>query len=524
MEVSFWLVSLPALISLSLKGGIYLYAHYSRTHNLLTRLYLLTLFAFSIQNVAEVAHFYTLIERGVMPNYEVNIFYAASIAAYAFLFHLSLALAFDPESATVRKLANAVYVYGGVLTILLFFTPWLIAGYTPIGHYTVTRIPGPLYMMLELYGIGVVLSAFVILAYGIKRQVSGYKKAQLKIVLIAMTPLNLTVIAVLVALHMGVRTFNASVTTPIALTFFLLFTAYATHQYRPFDIEFFIPWSRVRKRKSAFYKRIQAMIAEVAELRSVKEMLENVAHVLHCQVALIGGPRPLVAFVKGQELSPGDLPLSRFPRQILEKVHHIVVANEIAERWPELHELMKQHKVGAIVPFNARTAGSAHWMLFGEHFSDHVYTPLDFKMVETLFERISERFLDNLLVLRTRLADADADIRNYKRRIAVAWEELTALRRRVAVAEDENRKLREENGRLRRQRLRVVRTQLPEAIASGKKTLERYLTECEAEIVDAALKSAQGDTIKAARLLGIWPNTLRYIMERHGIGADSYAE
>ncbi|MFL6623859.1 MAG: helix-turn-helix domain-containing protein [Sulfurifustis sp.] len=524
MEVSFWLVSLPALISLSLKGGIYLYAHYSRTHNLLTRLYLLTLFAFSIQNIAEVAHFYTLIERGVTPNFEVNTFYAASIAAYAFLFHLSLALAFNAQDKTVRRFADGVYVYAVLLEALLLFTPWLIAGYSPIGGYTVTRIPGPLYWAFELYVIATAVSAIGILAYGMKGQRSGYRKAQLKIVLIAMVPLNLVAIGVLVALHTGVRLFNASVTMPIALTFFLLLTAYATHQYRPFDIEFFIPWSKVRKRKSAFYQRIQAMIAEVAELRSVKEMLENVAQVLHCQVALIGGPRPLVALVKGQQLSPGDLPLSRFPRQVLEKVDHIVVVNEIADRLPELHGLMKQHKVGAIVPFNAHAAASAHWMLFGEHFSDHVYTPLDFKMVETLFERISERFLDNLLVLRTRLADADADIRNYKRRIAVAWEELTTLRRRVAIAEDENRKLREENSRLRRQRLRVVRSQLPEAIASGKKTLERYLAECEAEIVTAALKATRGDKLKAARLLGIWPNTLRYIMERHGLEAGSHTE
>ncbi len=100
MEVNFWLVSLPALIALTLKGGIYAYAHFSKTHNFHTRLYLLALFAFSLQNIAEIGHFYTFIKGGVIPTFEVNVFYGATIAAFAFLIHLGLALVFSPQHKT----------------------------------------------------------------------------------------------------------------------------------------------------------------------------------------------------------------------------------------------------------------------------------------------------------------------------------------------------------------------------------------------------------------------------------------
>ena len=91
--------------------------------------------------------------------------------------------------------------------------------------------------------------------------------------------------------------------------------------------------------------------------------------------------------------------LSEFPREALKLVAHIIVANEIADSEPELHALMKRHKVGAIVPFNSHSATSAHWMLLGEHFSDQVYSPLDFRVVESLFDKLAERFTDNLLLL-----------------------------------------------------------------------------------------------------------------------------
>ena len=76
------LASTPAIIALLIKVGIYWYARKAKTHNYNTRLFLFFLFALSIQNIAEVFHFYVL-ANGVIPDFEVRIYYTASVAAAA---------------------------------------------------------------------------------------------------------------------------------------------------------------------------------------------------------------------------------------------------------------------------------------------------------------------------------------------------------------------------------------------------------------------------------------------------------
>lgn len=525
--MSFWFVSLPALVSLSMKGGIYLYAHFSHTHNLLTRLYLLTLFAFSLQNVAEIGHFHALIERGVIPTFEVNVFYAATIVAYALLLHLTLALAFDPQNKNVRTLAAGTYVFAAVLIVLLFFTPWLIAGYVPIREYTVTRIPGPLYWLFECYTIGICIATIAILAHGLTHQLSSYKRSQLKIVLTAIIPINVVLVTVLVALHTGVRLFNASVTMPIALAFFLVLTAYAIHQYRLFDIDFFIPWSRMRKRKTAFYDRIQSTISEIAELRSVQGVLDSLASTLRCQVALIGGIRPMIALVPGQQAAGRDN-FTDFPRDILRQVNQILVANEIAQSRPDLHALLKRYRIGAIVPFASHGSTAGNWMLLGEHFSDSVYTPLDFKMVEILFARIADLFVEGLLLVRSQLAEAREELDKYRGRLAFAWHQATELETEHRKLREEVARLRYENSTLRRERFQIVDAVespgLPAEVASGETTMHSYLDRCEAQMVSAGLRLARGDMNETVRLLGIKDiRALRYLVERHGIDLNEYS-
>jgi hypothetical protein len=514
MEVNFWLISLPAMIALALKGGIYAYARFSRTHSLQTRLYLFTLFFFSMQNVAEIAHFYTFIERGLIPTFEVNVFYASTIIAYAFLFHLALTLVFDAQRAAIRTMANAVYIYAAALVVLLFFTPWLISGYTPIRQYTVTRIPGPLYGAFEIYAIGICLTVVGILAYGVRRQASASERSRAKIVLIAIIPLNLVLIAVLVALHTGVRLFNASVTMPIALMFFLALTAYATHQYRLFDIQYFIPWSKVRKRKTAFYDRIRAMIAEIADLTSVNQVVSRLADTLRCPVALVGGPSPVLSS------ESGVLRMLDFPADALRKIDQIVIANEIAQAAPVTHRLMKQHGVAAIVPFYPHSRTAASWMLLGDSFNEQVYTPLDFKMVEQLFAHMAEQFLDKLLFLRSQLHEAR--------------DQLQTLQYRLDEADGAMAKLREQNALLRQNNFRLLRERsdtqtdadpakparvltLAPVPAQIEKSLDEYVSQFEARLIAQALKRCGGNKSQAARMLGLRANTLHYKIERYGL-------
>src|SRR5713226_5700786 len=190
MGVNALALSLPAIIALIFKGGIYVYAHFSKISNRQTQIYLFALFALSIQNISEIAHFNTLINRGVIPNLEVTLFYASTIIALALLFHLALSLAFDGNRHTtiIRRIIVGAYLYAVILELLLIFTSWLIVGFVRFG-YSVTRVPGPLYFSFEFYAIGIFLGIIGVLIYGAKNQATRQKRTKASIMLLAIIPM-----------------------------------------------------------------------------------------------------------------------------------------------------------------------------------------------------------------------------------------------------------------------------------------------------------------------------------------------
>ncbi len=177
----------------------------------------------------------------------------------------------------------------------------------------------------------------------------------------------------------------------------------------------------MRKRKTAFYSRIRAMIAEITDLGtgSITQALERVVDILHCPVALVGGPKPVLA---GSTQAMAGVPLN-----ILYGIDQIVVANEIEDVRPEMYRVMKQHGVAAIVPFYPHNQNAASWLLLGDSFSDQVYTPLDFHMVEQLFDKMAELFLDKLLAMRSQLADAHCQIQTLELRMQSMEQTLVAV-------------------------------------------------------------------------------------------------
>jgi DNA-binding protein Fis len=524
-------LAIPALIALLFKIVLFVYAWYSPRRDVTTRLFVTLLGLLTIHNLIEVFGFNHFAAHGIdytMERYGYT-YFATAILYTAVILHVSLRISIDNWDR-IRRVVPLIYLPVLILEGLLLGTNKLVAGFQLFQDYSILRVPGPLYVLFEVYMLLYALAGLVYLVYGARSsRPSVINRVRNRLWLIALVPFVLLHVYLIVANHFGLAKISSTVSVPIALTFVLIVTTYATHQYRLFDIEFFIPWSKVRKRKTAFYRRIQAAIAEIADLPSVREILDYLAKALHCQVALIGGPRPLVALVDGQESSlSSQMALSQFPREALQRVNHIVVANEIADKLPELHALMKQHKVGAIVPFNSHSATSAHWMLLGEHFSDHVYTPLDFRVVETLFDKLAERFTDNLLLLRSQLADANDELRDYKRRLAMAWQDLAVARTKSEGLETTNRELREEIAETRRKEFRVVTPKLPVEVASGEKTLaaflEAFLKDTEATLLRAALQVCHGDKGKAARLLGIADKrAMFYLMQRHQINERDFS-
>ena len=59
-------------------------------------------------------------------------------------------------------------------------------------------------------------------------------------------------------------------------------------------------------------------------------------------------------------------------------------------------------------------------------------------------------------------------------------------------------------------------------LPSGKATLATpaHVAAFEARLIEQTLKRCQGNKSKAARLLGLRPNTLHYKLERYGLGGN----
>ncbi|MFL6621959.1 MAG: 3-oxoacyl-[acyl-carrier-protein] synthase III C-terminal domain-containing protein [Sulfurifustis sp.] len=389
MHVVFTPYALPAVVSLLIKIVIYFYARATAIHNRQTRLYLLFLFSLSIQNLAEIVFLTGRAEGMPEPGSEGQLYFAASIVAVVLLLHLVLvSTRWADRKIHVSRLV-LLYTPAIVLQTLLWGTTLFVAGFQPM-NYTYTKIPGPLFFLWEAYVIGYFLIVLVLLISNIRKQQDVFRRLQNKLLLLGLSPFIALAIAIIVLQRFGFREFNSTATLPVAITFFLIVTAYAIHQHRLFDVEFFIPWSRVRKRKTLFYQRIQTLIAEVTQISSRQKILEALSDLFRCHVALVSGERVVVACSATVDFnaSADNFRADAFAREALTNIRHFVVAREVKEDNPTLHQLMQRYHLGAVVPFNALNIAGNYWLVFGNGFNEQVYTSLDFKRVEALFRRV----------------------------------------------------------------------------------------------------------------------------------------
>lgn len=496
MHFSFY--ALPAMVALLAKAAIFFYAHQSKVHNLQTKLYLVFLFALSIQNLAEIWAFAAHAD-GLPSPPTGTLYFSASTLAIAFMLHFALSVAKSGSTRGdgVSALGIAtLYIPALILQPLLWLTPLVVAGFEPM-RYTYTKISGPLYFLFELYALGYLCATVVTLIYGARFQTTAHRRSQNKLLLLGLLPWIALVTLIIVLQQFGFRGFNSTVTLPIAITFFLVISAYATHQHRLFDIEFFVPWSKIRNRKTVFYRRIQFLIAEISKMSSVQKVLNSISDALHCPVALVGGPTPSLTIA-------GDaFGIARFPLDELKKVNNIVVANEIAEAMPSTHDLMKRHKVAAIVPFHPHSQAVASWMLLGEAFSEQVYSPLDFKTVETLFARLADHFLDNQLLLRSQLLEARREMDTLHTRLASAWEQIETLRRQLAETRSGNHQAQARELAASNQDIAANQVGSEDRQAAARGFLDEQVAEYEARLIARTMDHCDGDAPRAAELLGL---------------------
>ena len=427
-----YLLSLPAAIALGIKLVLMLYAQRSRVRGKPRRLFLYLIFALALQDIIEISIFFAA-HTGATPLFTGFAYFSFSIVAIALLLHLALSLAVR-EDRQQLPLVVGIYSCMASLLVLLLFTPYLVIGFARF-NYGFSRVPGPLYSLFEAYAILAFTFLVGLLLHGSLKQATKQKRARCQFMLFGMLPMAILLIVTVVLLHFDIRWFRSTTVLPIAITFFLIVTAYATHQYRLLDIQFYIPWSKVRKRKTEFYRRIRGMIAEIANFPSVNEAINRLAYTLGCPVMLLGSDGTVMAAANAPDR------MLQVPQEALLESESVIVTNEIKDVYPDTHMVMKRHGVAAVVPFYPHTRNASGWLLLGDSFSEHVYTPLDFRLVEKLFGRLADLFLDQLLSMRAQPAEANRQLRSMQHQVEKTESMLAPLQRDVETLRRENMRL-----------------------------------------------------------------------------------
>lgn len=515
--------SIPALVALIFKLIVIVYAARSPTKTLVTRLFLTLLVVLTVLNIVEFCLLNYLPSHGLTPDANALGFayVALLLLAGTLTLHLSIALSLEEQSLANRRWFVALlYAPVCVLEYLLLFTDKLVLGFTPFLSYSILRNPGPWYFLVEGFAVLYLSACLAILAYGARSSRPALLRIRNRLWWLGLSPMVLFLIYIVIVDYIGGVRLSAPFHLPIAITFFLLVTTYATHErprpggfyrflYRLFDVEFYVPWSKVRRRKTALYEKVRTMIAELGDLHSIKDIAKRLADIFQCPIVWFVGAQPVA--------SPSGMAkdMTRFPRDRLPHTEGLLMAHAIARTLPETHALMKRHGVAAIVPFHAHSR-AASWMLLGEPFVEQVYTPLDLEMVETLFGRIAAHLIDEQVRAESLLTRSDRKQQRLRTRLAETCEQLKLAQKRLETLEQQD-----PDAKTRFPSFPIDDDLAPAIVASAetgpRRKLDDHVADFEKRLIARALESCGGNQARAAQILGLRPNTLHYKIERYGL-------
>lgn len=227
-------VSIPALVALIFKLVLIGYSLRYPRRNLLARLFLTLLVALTLQNAVEFWMLNSYARYGLTAGIEASGFaYSALlIVVGAIILHLSFALNFDRSHPRWHRWLMLLYLPAIALDGLLIFTDKLVLGFKPFLSYTILRDPGPWYFLVETYAIVYLLAALANLIYGARSSRTALFRIRSRLWLLGLAPMVVFLLVVVIVEHIGGFRLSMPFYLPIAITFFLIVTTYATHEIR----------------------------------------------------------------------------------------------------------------------------------------------------------------------------------------------------------------------------------------------------------------------------------------------------
>lgn len=450
--------SLPALLAFIFKIVLLVYWRCPFNPSIAARLFMVAVIVSVSLNGIEIGGFQGLF--GSPPSEAAaRLYHVVLMVLLAVLTHLTFEVTFDEPPTFVRRwLIPILYLYGFALGALIAGTTLIMARFDVLGGYTLTRVPGPLYPLCEIFAAGT-LFTIMLLPLRAVRNPSGRLRSRCRIWALAAAPACLLVIIVLALLRLDLQFFNATVTLPIPMALLLYAIGYCIHSKQLVDPFAYFPFSKVRPSKRALHASLAEIASRTPEKRD--ELLQRLSLAIGCEIYLVD-TFGVVAKSGGAESTLQGVPFDTIQETLL-----TLDAKE------PLKEALRQQRVGAIIPLFATSEKIRNWLVFGAAFDANIYTPSDFHLLNKVVKTLAGLLLDQH-------ASAVSDL-------PVAH----LLKVGVSGPNDPGRAA----------------------------PLSLRLAAYEAFLITEALKLSKGNKAKAARLLGLQPNTLHYKMERHGLEA-----
>lgn len=496
---------LPALFALGLKILLLAATRVSPLRDRESRVFLAFLFILALHNVAEImALNYSGPKVGIIPLESGYLYFTMGTIAMALLLHLMLVRLNTTTgwNVPVEALKRWLYVPMVAVIAMLWGTHSMIKGFVPHG-FSYTRVPGPLYIWFELYALVYLLVSFCLLCLSTVYSSNGTHRRKNVLTLIGMAPMIILPIVVIVLQSVDINSFTAPLWFPLAMTFFLVVTAYAIYEHRLFNILFYLPGTPLHRRRTAFHQRIKSFISELDRLpsMSVEEALSRLAATLKCNVALVGaGREPLEAEPLSAEV--GHLDFEHLTEGRLKSIDEIVLTKELKQRDPQVYSALSGANCAAVIPFRPFNGMSAGWLLLGGRKQAPDELPMDFTMVESLFDRMGDLFLDNMVRER---------------------EQLNALQTEVGHLASANENLKAELQR-KQNAIDALYGQVAGATsgACGAVTLDELTSGLERKVICDTLARTKGNVSATAKSLGLTRQTLYSRMENYGIDTKQW--
>jgi DNA-binding protein Fis len=186
--------------------------------------------------------------------------FASDFLLYSY--YTGLTLTTGALAHVVAKLFNIEYLafYIGLWVITLCCTLLVaLPGLALLGHaeisYSITRVPGPLYPLWQLYIVSVICVMLGALLYGSVQLEELLQRRRSFALLIGLSPLLGTGIVILISMQLGMA-INGTMLLSLMSSFFLLTLLYTEQRYNLFRLLSFVPYTPERELNRRFEQAV----------------------------------------------------------------------------------------------------------------------------------------------------------------------------------------------------------------------------------------------------------------------------